>query len=388
MSVGVRAKLQEAIRDGPFEAIFVMGPDNVQYVAELSLPFLYNEHERHMAVFWPRQGQAVCVCPCEWESTIIDAGWIGGMEVYGSPTDTWSAPQILAKLASPIVAAGSSIGVDARRVAHEKFLHLQASLPEHQLVSCDDWLDEQRMHKTPEELELLSDIALRTDHGILGAVHHLSVKDVHSEKRLAEEIRVHCQERLLETVGHHSVSLVASGERIQKFWPLAPRFGLGWDEVPQLGQMVRLEMRAMLKGYWSDAARMMAMGKPDERQSEVYQSLVSLRETAVECMNPGIRCNEVYRRVLQEAGRLGVLLIEGLSLGHGIGISTFERPYISAIDQTVLRVGMALVLDLILLGPEEALVRSKDTVLITETGARTVGWYKDWREPYIAAYTF
>ena len=30
----------------------------------------------------------------------------------------------------------------------------------------------------------------------------------------------------------------------------------------------------------------------------------------------------------------------------------------------------------------------KDTVIVTGEGARVVGWYKDWREPFTANYTY
>ena len=75
-------------------------------------------------------------------------------------------------------------------------------------------------------------------------------------------------------------------------------------------------------------------------------------------------------------------------MGHGIGVTTYERPYLTEVDDTQLSAGMMLVLDPILYGPGAELLRTKDTVLITETGCEIVGWYKDWREPYIPPYTF
>jgi Xaa-Pro aminopeptidase len=44
---------------------------------------------------------------------------------------------------------------------------------------------------------------------------------------------------------------------------------------------------------------------------------------------------------------------------------------------------MTLVLDPAVYGPDRQIMRSKDTVIITETGCRIIGWYRDWREPYI-----
>jgi len=191
----------------------------------------------------------------------------------------------------------------------------------------------------------------------------------------------------LDVVGHHSVSQTASGVHAKKFWPLAPKFGLGYAKHLKPGEYVRMEMRANLDGYWSDAARMMTMGEPTEEQSKAYEALVALREAALEQMKPGARCNEVYEAIMKKAAELGVELVPKLGIGHGVGVTTMEPPFLNAVDDTELRPGMVLVLDPMIYGPEGEILRSKDTVVVTDDGCRVVGWYKDWREPYIANYT-
>ena len=146
-------------------------------------------------------------------------------------------------------------------------------------------------------------------------------------------------------------------------------------------------MRASLDGYWSDAARMMTMGEPTEAQSKAYEALVALREAAMGKVKPGAKCNEVYDAVKQRAAELGVELVPKLGVGHGVGVTTMEPPFLTAADETKLRPGMVLVLDPMIYGPEREILRSKDTVVVTEDGCRVVGWYKDWREPYVANYT-
>jgi hypothetical protein len=39
-------------------------------------------------------------------------------------------------------------------------------------------------------------------------------------------------------------------------------------------------------------------------------------------------------------------------------------------------------------GANNELMMSKDTVIITEESAKIIGWFKDWREPFIANYTY
>jgi len=382
-------RVQRAVEVSRYDAIIVVGPDNVQYVTGAALPFLYSSQDQYLVVFWPRNGAPVCICPVEWETTVRSHSWIKEVTTYsGTALSQESAVGTVAHWVRSFVEDGELLGIDADRMPYQFFRMLQRELPDMRFQECDDWLNDLRMTKTAGEQRLLEEIALRTDHGILGAVHHVSVCNSQSEKRLAEEIRVHCMERLLDTVGHHSVSLVASGIHAQKFWPLAPNFGLGWDKLPHEGEFVRLEMRASLDGYWCDAGRMMTMGEPRPAQRRAYEALVTLRETAIRHMRPGMRCSEVYAAVKEEAERQGIELVGNLGIGHGVGVTVHERPHINKCDDTPLGVGMTIVLDPVIYGPNQEIMRSKDMVIITETGCKVVGWYKDWREPYDAARTF
>jgi Xaa-Pro aminopeptidase len=83
----------------------------------------------------------------------------------------------------------------------------------------------------------------------------------------------------------------------------------------------------------------------------------------------------------------GARLVEGLALGHGIGVADVEAPYISAKDDTRICPGMALVIRPVVEGPKGELLWSSDTVVVDEGGPRVVGWYRDWRTPYLANYT-
>ena len=381
-------KVDLALDESEYDAILVFGPDNVRYLSGAHLPFHQSFADRHMGVLWPKGGEPVCICPVEWESSFLSLSWINSTCRYIEELGT---PGVIIETIAPLVEAsvekGGKIGVDARRVSSAFYTILEEALNRYELEACDSWLGELRMTKTSSELEFLSEIAYRTDHGILGATHHVLVTSVRSEMSLSEEIRVHCMERGLDVVGHHSLSQVASGEHAGKFWPLAPKYGLGYDKHLKPDEYVRLEMRASLDGYWSDAARLMTMGEPTDEQISAYMALIALRDVALERLTPGEKCSEVYEAVKEEAKSRGVKLVQGLAIGHGIGVTDHEPPFLRANDDTELEDGMVLVLDPVIYGPKGEILRSKDIVILTEDGPCVVGWYKDWREPYIANHT-
>lgn len=377
-------RICKEIRASSFDALIIFGVDNIQYLSRLRVPH-QNISDRTTVLMWPRIGEPTIVCPQEWRDTIRVFSFI--KRVTGYENGLESLIDIIAKEVKSSLERGARIGFDSFRTPSALFEELSQKFREFELLPCDDLMRRMRIVKTQSELDLLEDIAYRADHGIFGAAHHVLVTSYRSEMSLSEEIRVHCMERGLDVIGFNSVSLVASGEHAKKFWPLAPRYGVGYSKPLNPGEFVRMEMRTSLDGYWSDAARMMTQGDPDQLQRTAYENLVTLRKRAVECLKPGARCSDVYKVVESEAEKKNIKLVKGLAVGHGIGVTDYEPPYLSASDDTEITEGMILVLDPVIVTPEGVMLRSKDTVVITAEGCRIVGWYKDWREPYIANYT-
>jgi Xaa-Pro dipeptidase len=49
---------------------------------------------------------------------------------------------------------------------------------------------------------------------------------------------------------------------------------------------------------------------------------------------------------------------------------------------------MVVIFNPVVHGVNEELLMSKDVFVITEDGNRIIGWWKDWREPFISNYTY
>jgi Xaa-Pro aminopeptidase len=288
----VTEKVRAALNESGYEALLVFGPDNVQYLSGAHLPFAYSYPDRSMALLWPRDGEPVCVCPVEWESSFKNLSWIGETVGYTEmPADHSRVVGSIVELTEKKGVSTGKMGIDLDRVSVSLYKALDEALPNAELSSCDGWLRELRAVKTRKELELLEDLAYRCDHTIFGVAHHVLVTSTRSEMSLSEEIRVHAMERELDVVGHHSVGPSASGEHARKYWPLAPNYGIGFDKHLKPGEYVRMELRTSLDGYWSEGARMIAMGRPTEEQLEAYGALVELRKAEMATIKPGVICS-------------------------------------------------------------------------------------------------
>ncbi len=376
-------KIVAAVKSSNFDAVVVTGADNFAYMAGVTLPFLVLYPDSPVIVVWPRRGDPTVIAPEEWEETVVMLSSIKKIHTYFGGVDAF------AKAVADILKTTKSarIGVDLLRISEATLQKLKKLLPETEWASCDGLIRELRSVKTEEEFDLLKDAAYRVDHGIFGTQHHVLITSTRSEMSLGEEVRVHCLERGLDVVGAHSISQGASGPNASKFWPRAPYYGIGYEKKLMEGEYVRIEARYSLDGYWATGSRLMTQGYPTAEQRKTYGYIVALREAAISAIKPGAKCSEIYKAMKAAAKELGVKLIEGLALGHGIGVADVEAPYISAKDETKICPGMVLVIRPVVEGPKGELLWSSDTVVVRENGPSIIGWYKDWREPYVANYT-
>ena len=85
---------------------------------------------------------------------------------------------------------------------------------------------------------------------------------------------------------------------------------------------------------------------------------------------------------------MNVKLLEGTPVGHSIGVTPREAPYLSAGDDTVITRDMFFIVDIGTHLDTGEIFRIKDMVCVKEDGGEILGWYQNWDHPYITAYTF
>lgn len=383
-------KVQSELGQSRFERVLLFGVDNIRYIAGLALPPLGNLIKEPIAALIRRDAEPILFAPAWLKDTLRTMGGISNVQVYWRHNGDWAAAfsSAVHGVLRGTGAEKSEIGITQRRINPVLFSRLRSALPEAVFSSCDQWIAAVRMVKTDYELRQLTEAARKTDHGICGAAHHVMVYAARPEKGLSEIIRVHCIERGLDMIGYESLAIGASGEHAVPPWPEAPYFGVGRGKYLRENELVRMEMRASFKGYWSDAARMLTMGTPTAQQSRAYQQVVAVREKALQLIRPGVACNSIAEKLRQFCTSEAVPVLAGHGFAHGIGVTPVEPPFIDASDTTVLKPGMVVVINPTVRGPEDRLVRSYDTVVVGESGCRIIGWYKNWDEPYKAAASY
>jgi Xaa-Pro aminopeptidase len=138
------------------------------------------------------------------------------------------------------------------------------------------------------------------------------------------------------------------------------------------GELVVFDMGAKLDGYCSDGTRTFAVGEPDERAREVYETVRLAQAAALDAVAAGIG-GEALDGVAREAiAAAGYGEHFGHGLGHGVGLEVHEGPRVSPRSEDVLVTGEVVTIEPGVYLPGELGVRIEDLVVVAEGGCRNL----------------
>lgn len=176
--------------------------------------------------------------------------------------------------------------------------------------------------------------------------------------------------------GHAFEPIVAGGKRACTLHNISNSAPL------REGELVVIDVGAEVKGYAADITRVLANGKPSNRQKEVFQAVKESQAYAISLLKPGTNLKTYEGKVARFVGtklkELGVIksITETAvrtyfphATSHFLGLNVhdvgdYQKPLKSG---TVITVEPGIYI------PEEGIgVRIEDDILITETGAKVL----------------
>ena len=127
-----------------------------------------------------------------------------------------------------------------------------------------------------------------------------------------------------------------------------------------------------LNGYRAEIERTFFIGKPSDKQKEVYKVMTEAQQVMLDTIKPGMTCGEidkVARSVIQKAG---YGQYSNHRCGHGIGLGLHEEPYLRYDNDLVLEENMSFSIEPGIYIPELGGFRHSDTVILTKNGSRKI----------------
>ncbi len=131
-------------------------------------------------------------------------------------------------------------------------------------------------------------------------------------------------------------------------------------------------------GYWHDCTRTYSLGTPQKKLRDMYETVLEAQSAALDMVEVGAPCNDLMAKVCSLFEKRGwptarqiikgnkEARVRGFThgLGHGVGLTIGERPYLSLFGNDQLKKGSVVTIEPALYEPRLGGVRIEDTVVV------------------------
>ncbi len=221
-------------------------------------------------------------------------------------------------------------------------------------VNGKDLLEEVRIRKTHEELDLMRQSAAIAD-AAFEEVCRFARPGIREE-----EIRQLIYRVMGSKGGTDFEAIVGSGPKSSY-----PHY-MGGSRVLEKGDAVVLDWGCKYKGYLSDTSRTIFIGEVSDKQKEVYDLVNNAQRKAELLVKEGTFIPDLDRTARDALGQYAPTLSS--RVGHGIGVSVHEGPYITQLNTRNLERGMCLSIEPGIYLKDEFGVRIENINIVNEDG--------------------
>jgi Xaa-Pro aminopeptidase len=240
------------------------------------------------------------------------------------------------------------------------FNKLKEKLSSIELLQKNEFPRKLRSIKDDQELRLLSKAGKLADEG-MQALSNILTPGLPEFHLAAESIYTMIKNG---AEGYAFDLSIASGER-----SAYPHAGITSRKIRE-GDFVTVDLGATVKGYRSDLTRTFIIGKPSEKQKEIYETVLTAQKETEPKLIEGAYGKDVdafTREIIKKAG-YGDYFTH--SLGHGVGLDIHEAPSLSASSKDKLEIRNVLTNEPGIYIHHFGGVRIEDTVQITKKGPK------------------
>jgi len=301
----------------------------------------------------PRMGGAF------FQAEVEDKPWFESVRLILELEDP---EQVMRQVISRFDLRGKKVALDDRAWA-QTVLAFRRLLPDTEFVLASAVIEPMRMIKEDAAIELMRKAGQITDGAFQRALAML--KPGVTELEVAREI-----DYQLKLLGADYTSFV-TGIRFTGPGRASPS-ALGRVTERRLlpGDSVTFDFGCVYQGYCSDFGRSAFVGDPPAEYLKIHEIVLRAQREAMQAMKAGqitaSQADRIARSVIEAEG-YGEYFTH--RLGHGIGVTVHEEPFLDAVNQTVLQANMTFTVEPSIRIPDRFSNRVEDVVQVTPSGA-------------------
>src|SRR5699024_10377453 len=197
-------------------------------------------------------------------------------------------------------------------------------------VAIDDVIMDQRQVKTESEIAKVKKAIDITEQGIEKTIANVESGMTEIEvKRMLEQ---HLFELGAEDMAFDSIVLTGTRSALPH--------GVASDVVIESGDFLLIDVGIKLHHYHSDITRTFIVGKANDKQKEIYNTVKEANEKAIEAVKVGekLKTIDIAARTYIEERGYGPYFTH--RTGHGLGIDVHEFPFIHGENEAPITNGL------------------------------------------------
>lgn len=252
----------------------------------------------------------------------------------------------------------ATIGIDKVYPARFLLPLINKHLPENKFTDVSIIVDNIRMIKDAEEIQLMREASKLNDKACEMVISKISGEK--SELDIVKDLLAIHEELGVEGVSFDPIiGYGANG---------ANPHGEPGDRYLKEGDAIIIDMGGVKNNYCSDMTRTVFWKEPSEKAKEVFEIVLEAQKRAVSIVKPGIRFCDVDAACRDYITEKGYGEYFTHRTGHNIGLECHEYGDVSSVNENVLKPGMIFSIEPGIYLPGEFGVRIEDLILVTEDG--------------------
>lgn len=140
------------------------------------------------------------------------------------------------------------------------------------------------------------------------------------------------------------------------------------DQVIKEGDLIRIDASASYQFYVSDICRMAVIGAPTVEMIDAHRAVHDAMMTAVEMVKPGAIISDLFNAAVKVPISRGYTDYRRHNIGHGLGMTSHERPYLKTDNNRPLNEDMVLCIEAPYYMWNVGGLAPEDEVLVTRHG--------------------
>jgi len=340
--------------------LIAMTPENFGYTTGVMVPTQVTVRSRHAIHIINELGKSETVVVNIEEGLVKSESWIDCNSIESYNEFTQSPILIAASKLVKLGLEGKRVGIEMNYIPYKDYLKLTEAVPTVEFIDAQELFEELRKIKLGFELQRIEAFGSQAEKVIYSAFD--GVKAGMTEKDMKNIITKGFNE-----IGGDKLTVLTIGSGERSCFLNAPPT----DRVLKSGDVVRIDLVGIDKrGYYCDVCRTAVVGEPTDEQKLIWSRIVRMHDEIIHKIKPGVDTKDIYDDFRNQFQKWGYPAVD--FVGHGVGLSLHEEPYIGRYAHNIIEENMALCVEPIMIKPGEFGLHLENEVIVTADGCKVI----------------